>query len=405
MTFTMLPIPSRSSAFRFPLHTALLALGLVSAGCGKKPAAAGGPPMGGTPEVSVLTLEARPVTLTTELTGRVSASQVAEVRPQVSGIILQRHFTEGGTVQAGELLYQIDPAPYQAAHDSAAAALAKAEANLDPVSRRAARFRELMASEAVSQQDLDDAEAALKLTQAEIAAARAALENAKIQLAYTKVSAPIGGRIGRSAVTQGALVTANQAAALAVIQQLDPVYVDLTQSSAERALMRKQWESGGIKAPDAAAAVELTLDDGSRHSETGTLKFSEAMVEPSTGTVTLRTLFPNAREVLLPGMFVRATIQEGTRENAILVPQRAVTRNPAGKAMVYAVSPQDTLELRLIETNRTVGDQWLVTGGLEPGVRVIIEGQQKVQRIPPGTPVKAVPFTAAANGSSPAPQH
>ena len=189
--------------------------------------------MGGTPEVSVITLEARPVPLTTSLSGRVSASQVAEVRPQVGGIILERHFTEGSSVNQGDLLYQIDPAPYQAAHAAAAAALAKAEANLDPVSRRAARYRELMASEAVSQQDLDDAEAALKLTQAEIAAARAALDNARIQLEYTKVSAPISGRIGRSSVTRGALVTANQATALAMIHQLDPVYVDLTQSSAE----------------------------------------------------------------------------------------------------------------------------------------------------------------------------
>jgi len=358
--------------------------------------------MGGTPEVSVIALESRSVPLTTALSGRVSASQVAEVRPQVNGIILKRHFTEGSNVKAEDLLYQIDPAPYQAAHDSAAATLAKAEANLDPVTRRAARFRELMASEAVSQQDLDDAEAALKLTQAEIAGARAALETAKIQLAYTKVCAPISGRIGRSAVTQGALVTANQPTALATIQQLDPVYVDLTQSSAEMSRMQKLRQSGELKLPD-GAAVELTMDDGSRYPERGELKFSEAFVEESTGNVTLRTVFANPRQELLPGMFLNATIQDGVRENSILVPQRAVTRNPAGKAMIYTVTAQDTLEIRIIETQRTVGDQWLVTGGVEPGVRVIIEGIQKVQRIPPGTPVKAVPFGDAAGNHAPKP--
>lgn len=385
----------------WPLPTAFAVLCLTAASCGKKSGPPGGPPFGGTPEVSVLTITSQPVTLTTELVGRVSASQVAEVRPQVNGIVLARHFTEGAVVQAGEVLYQIDPAPYQATHDSAAATLAKAEANLDPVRRRAERFRELMSSEAVSQQDLDDAEAALKLTQAEIAAARAALDHARIQLAYTKVCAPITGRIGRSAVTQGALVTANQATPLAVIQQLDPVFVDLTQSSADRARLRKQWEAGVMKPPGAEAAVQLRLDDGTSYPTPGVLKFSEAMVEQSTGTVTLRTVFPNPAETLLPGMFVRAAIQDGQQEQALLVPQRAVTRTPTGQAMVFAVSAENALQHRPITTQRTVGDQWLVSDGLQPGDRVIVEGLLRVQRIPAGTPVKAVPFQSSPSAAHP----
>lgn len=345
--------------------------------------------MGGTPEVSVITIQTQRVELTTELPGRVAASLVAEVRPQVGGIIQNRLFTEGSDVKAGDALYQIDPATYQAAFDGAKATLAKAEANREPVKLRADRYKELMASEAVSVQDHDDAVAALKLAEAEIESAKAALEAARINLAYTKVTAPISGRIGRSSVTNGALVTASQATALATIQQLDQVYVDVTQSSTEILRLRKALESGQLTNHQRQATVKLTLDDGSQYPQPGSLKFSEAFVDESTGSVTLRTLFPNPKLTLLPGMFVRIVLEEGVKEQGILVPQRGVTRNPAGKAMVMAVGADEKVEPRIIQTDRTVGENWLVNEGLKPGDRVILEGLQKAR---PGTPVKAVPF-------------
>jgi membrane fusion protein (multidrug efflux system) len=300
-------------------------------------------------------------------------------------------FTEGSDVKAGEVLYQIDPSSYQAAHDGAKAALAKAGANLAPLRLKAARYTDLLASEAVSQQDVDDATAAQKLAEAEIELANAALETARINLAYTKVTAPISGRIGRSAVTNGALVTASQAMPLATIQQLDPVYVDVTQSSTEMLRLRKALESGQLSSNDGQAKVLLLLDDGTRYPESGSLKFTEAFVDPSTGSVTLRTLFPNPKLMLLPGMFVRAVLEEGVREQGILVPQRGVTRNPAGKAMVMLAGADEKVEPRVIQVDRTVGDNWLVSEGLNVGDRVIVEGLQKAR---PGTPVSAVPFVA-----------
>lgn len=363
--------------------------------CGKKNAPAG-PPPGGPPEVSVVTVKSQRVVLTTELPGRVAASLTAEVRPQVGGILRDRLFTEGADVKAGELLYQIDPLSYQAAHDGARAALAKAEANLLPLQLKAKRYQELVRSEAVSQQDVDDATAAQKLAEAEIEAAKAAVETARINLAYTQVTAPISGRIGRSAVTIGALVTASQALPLATIQQLDPVFVDVTQSSNEMLRLRKELESGQLDTTGGQAKVQLLLDDGNRYPEPGRLKFSEAFVDASTGSVTLRTLFPNAQLLLLPGMFVRTVLEEGVKEQAILVPQRGVTRNPAGKAMVMVVGADDKVEPRVIQVDRTVGDQWLVTDGLAVGDRVILEGLQKAR---PGTPVKAVPFVTPPAGA------
>lgn len=345
--------------------------------------------MMGTPEVSVITIETQRVALSTELSGRVAASLTAEVRPQVGGIVQNRLFTEGSDVKAGEVLYQIDPASYQAAHDGAKATLAKAEANLVPLKLRADRYKELLASEAVSGQDYDDALAALKLAEAEIESAKAALEAARINLAYTKVTAPISGRIGRSSVTNGALVTASQPTPLATILQLDPVYVDVTQSSTDMLRLRKALESGQTTNNEGQAKVMLTLDDGSAYPQPGTLKFTEAFVDESTGSVTLRTLFPNPKLTLLPGMFVRATLEEGFREQGVLVPQRGVTRNPAGKAMVMTVGADEIVEQRLIQTERTVGENWLVNEGLKPGDRVILEGLQKAR---PGTQVKAVPF-------------
>ena len=367
---------------------------LLLPSCGKK-AGPAGPPMGGTPEVGVITIQTQRVELTTELSGRVAASLTAEVRPQVNGIIQNRLFVEGSNVKAGDVLYQIDPATYQAALDGAKAALAKAEANLVPLKLRADRYKELLASEAVSGQDYDDAVAALKLAEADIEAAKAALDAARINLAYTKVTAPISGRIGRSAVTNGALVTANQTTPLATILQLDPVYVDVTQSSTEMLRLRKALESGQLSSGEKQATVSLTLDDGSAYPQPGTLKFSEAFVDEGTGSVTLRTQFPNPKLTLLPGMFVRAFLQEGVRETGILVPQRGVTRNPAGNAMVMTVGADEKVEPRIVRTDRTVGENWLVNDGLKPGDRVILEGLQKAR---PGTPVKAVPFSEKPSG-------
>ena len=361
---------------------------LLLASCGRKNAP-GGPPPGGPVEVSVVSIQTQRVALTKELSGRVAASLTAEVRPQVGGILQNRLFTEGSDVKAGEVLYQIDPASYQAAHDGASAALAKAEASVAPLRLKADRYQELLASEAVSQQDVDDATAAQKLAEAEIELAKAALETARINLAYTKVTAPISGRIGRSAVTNGALVTASQAMPLATIQQLDPVYVDVTQSSNEMLRLRKALESGRLSMNEGQAKVQLLLDDGTPYPEPGSLKFTEAFVDPGTGSVTLRTLFPNPKLLLLPGMFVHTVLEEGVRDQAILVPQRGVTRNPAGNAMVMAVGAEEKVEPRVIQVERTVGNHWLVNGGLNVGDRVIVEGLQKAR---PGTPVIAVPF-------------
>lgn len=375
---------------RFLSTTGILLAGGLLAGCGKKQDAAGAAMMmGGTPEVAVLTIESKPVKLTTELAGRVAASLTAEVRPQVGGIILERHFTEGSDVKAGEVLYQIDPAGYQAAFDAAKAALEKAEANLVPLQLKAERYTQLKEDDAVSQQDLDDIVASRKLAEAEIAAAKANLETARISLGYTKVTAPISGRIGRSFVTTGALVTAGQATSLALIQSLDPVYVDITQSSAEMLKLRNALRSGDIRRENREPSVSLVLDDGSTYQETGTLKFTEAFVDETTGSVTLRSLFPNPELKLLPGMFVRAILEEGVKQDAVLVPQRGVTRNPAGEPMAMVVNGEDTVEARILTTERTVGGDWLVSAGLKAGDRVILEGLQKAR---PGTPVTTVPF-------------
>jgi membrane fusion protein (multidrug efflux system) len=333
----------------------------------------------------------------TELAGRTSANLIAEVRPQVSGIIQKRLFTEGADVKAGAVLYQIDPAAYQAAYNSAKAALARAEANLNPARLKAERYQELVRINAVSQQDFDDASASFKQAEAEVEAGKAALETARINLAYTKVTAPISGRISRSSVTDGALVTANQAAALATIQELSTIYVDVTQSSAELLRLKQNLASGLLKSSGPAQAqVRLMLEDGTAYPLVGQLKFSEVTVDQSTGSVTLRAVFPNPKQILLPGMFVRAILEEGVNEQAILVPQRGVTRNPAGNAMVMVVGAEEKVEPRMIKVVRTVGDNWLVSEGLKSGDRVILEGLQKAR---PGTPVKAVPFGSKADNA------
>jgi len=365
-----------------------LAVCLSSSGCGKKPATAS--QKSGPPEVGVVVVKPQSVTLTTELPGRTSAHLVAEVRPQVGGIIKKRLFTEGSDVKAGQVLYQIDPATYQASYASAKAAQAKAEANLIPARLKEQRFRDLVKIKAVSQQDYDDANAALKQAEAELASSKATVESARINLAYTRVTAPISGRIGRSSVTDGALVTASQANALATIQQLSSMYVDVTQSSAEMLKLKRHLASGLLKNGGAAQArVRLLLEDGSAYPLPGTLKFSEVTVEQSTGSITLRAIFPNPKQTLLPGMFVRAVLEEGVNEQAILVPQRGVTRKPDGNAAVMVVGAGDTVEQRVVKVERTIGDNWLVSEGLKGGDRVILEGIQKAK---PGTPVRVVPF-------------
>jgi len=349
------------------------------------------------PQVSVITVQPQRVKLTTELPGRATAYLIAEVRPQVSGIIQKRLFAEGSDVKAGEVLYQIDPALYEASFNSARAALARAEANLLPMRLKAERYAELVKINAVSQQESDDAGAALKQAEADVEAGKAAVEAARINLAYTKVTAPISGRIGRSSVTNGALVTALQPAALATIQQLDPIYVDVTQSTADLLRMNKNLQTGLLKSSGSAQArVTLILEDGNHYPLPGTMKFSEVSVDQGTSSVTLRAVFPNPKQTLLPGMFVRAVLEEGYNEHAILVPQRAVTRNQAGNAVVTVVGPEEKAEPRMIKVLRTVGEDWLVSEGLEAGDRIIVEGLQKAR---PGTPVRAVPFESETRDS------
>jgi len=375
---------------------------LVITGC-KQQTAPGGPSSAqSNPEVGVVVMTSEPVTLTMELSGRISPHMVAEVRPQVGGIIQKRLFIEGSDVKAGEILYQIDPATYHAAYLSAKAALTKSEANVLTIRQKAQRYKELIAINAVSRQDYDDAAAALKQAEADIDATKAAVETAQINLAYTRITAPISGRIGRSAVTPGALVTANQATALATIQQLDPVYVDVTQSSTDLLRLKRNLASGELKNTNGnQAKVKLLLEDNTPYPQEGTLKFSEVTVDQDTGSVTLRALFPNPNQMLLPGMFVRALVQEGVREQVMLVPQRGVTRDPAGNAVALVAGEKDVVERRMLKTERAVGDAWLVTDGLKVGERVIVEG---IQRIRPGVTVKVVPFDAkaAAPGSQPA---
>jgi membrane fusion protein (multidrug efflux system) len=336
-------------------------------------------------EVTVLTLKEEPVSLSTELPGRTTAFRVADVRPQVNGVLQKRLFTEGADVQAGQQLYQIDPAPYQAALDTAQATLDHANAALINANLTLDRNKGLLVSHAVSKQDMDTATAVATEAQADIATAKAAIETAQINLTYTKVLSPITGRTGRS-VTEGALVTANQTTALVTIQQLDPIYVDVSQSTAVLLRLERELAQGQIKsAGNNQAEVKLTLEDGSAFDQTGQLQFSEANVDPATGSVILRAVFPNPTHLLLPGMFVRAEIQEGISEKGILIPQQAVTHDAKGNATTLVVTPDNKVELRVIMTTRAIGDKWLVGSGIAAGERVIMEGLQKAV---PGATVK-----------------
>ncbi|HUL20806.1 MAG TPA: efflux RND transporter periplasmic adaptor subunit [Thermodesulfobacteriota bacterium] len=361
-----------------------LIVGFLMSGCGSQQA----PPQPAIPEVAVVTLNPGRVVLTTELPGRISAYFVAEIRPQVNGIVQERLFDEGSDIKAGTVLYQIDPAPYQAAYKNAVAALARSEANLPPIRLKAERFKELIALKAISQQDFDNADAALKQAEADIEYSKAAVESARINLAYTRITAPISGRIGKSNVTTGALATAYQASAFATIQQLDPIYVDVTQSSANLLQLKRNIATGRIKGngPD-QTKVKLLLEDGTPYSWEGILKFSEVTVDPSTGSFILRIVFPNPKHILLPGMYVRAIVQEGKVENAILVPQQGVSRDPKGNPIALVVDGSGKVEQRVITVDRAIDDKWLVNEGLKPGDRLIVEGSQKVR---PGASVKAV---------------
>ena len=345
----------------------------------------GAPGSSGPREVVIIKLEPRREVYTTALAGRIASFQVAEVRPQVGGILQQRLFTEGADVKAGQALYQIDPATYEAALDSAQAALMKAEANVTPARLKAERFRELLAIKAVSKQEYDDAQAAFKQAEADVAVNRAAVKTARINLEYTKVRSPISGRIGKSAFTPGALVTANQAQALTSVRQLDPVYVDITQSSQDLLRLRAQFTNGELRSAAEEAPVRLKLENGAMYPHEGRLQFTDVSVDESTGMVSLRALFPNPEHILLPGMYVRAVIAEGVDENALLVPQRALRRDPKGQASVLLVDGGGKVDVRLVDVGRTVGDSWQVLSGLKPGDRVIVEVGQNVR---PGMSVK-----------------
>jgi membrane fusion protein (multidrug efflux system) len=359
---------------------AVAAFAVLSACSPAKPKPAPPPP-----KVSVVTLKPTPVPITTELPGRVSAFRVADVRPQVNGIILKRLFVEGSEVKEGQQLYQIDPAPYQAAFDSATAAEMSAAA-------LAKRYKLLAAANAVSKQDYDNAIAS-------DLQARAAVETAHINLVYTKVLSPIPGRISRSAVTEGALVTANQATALATVQQLDTVYVDVTQPSSTLLRLQREAQSGQLERNEAGQTpVHLRLEDGSAYGQTGTLQFSEVTVDEGTGSVTLRAVFPNPQRLLLPGMFVRGVIEEGIKRDAILVPQVAVSHDQKGDATALVVGPGNVVQLRVLAADRAIGDKWLVTSGLNAGDRVIVEGLQLAQPGAKAEPQEYRPAEGNAHG-------
>ncbi|AEM53197.1 MULTISPECIES: multidrug efflux RND transporter periplasmic adaptor subunit SmeA [Stenotrophomonas] len=368
----------------------LLALAACSAGRTEAPA---------TPEVGVITASAQPLALQQTLPGRAVPFEVSEVRPQIGGLIRQRLFTEGQQVKAGQLLYQVDPAPYQAAFDTARGQLAQAEATVLSAQPKAERTRTLLGMDAASKQDADDATSALKQAQANVIAARAALQAARINLDYTRVTAPIEGRIGTSSVTAGALVAAGQDAALATIQRLDPVYLDVTQSSTQMLALRKQLDAGLVKAIDGKAQVKVLLEDGSTYAHEGTLEFVGSAVDPGTGNVVLRAVIPNPDGLLLPGMYLKAVLPMATDARALLVPQKAVVRNERGEPLLRLLDAKDRVVERRVSTGQVVGNQWQITQGLKAGERVIVSNGSAVSL---GQQVKAVAATTAQLAAMPA---
>lgn len=358
------------------------------------------------PTVGVMTTKLQVQSITTELPGRTVARMIAQIRPQVGGIIQKRAFTEGSNVKAGDLLYQIDPAPFRAAYESAAANVKKSEANLLSLKSKAERYAELVKINAVSKQENDDINAMYKLGEADLSLTKAALQAARINLNFTRINAPISGRTDVSTVTPGALVTANQEQILTTVQQLDPVYVDITQSSSEVLRLKREFVNGNLaKVSKDEARITVILEDGTTYNHEGLLKFSGITVNPTSGAITLRAVLPNPEQTLLPGMYVRARIQQAKDEKAILVPQQSVSRNPQGEAIVWIVNKQGIVESRTLLADQSVGNNWLVKKGLVEGERVIVDGAQKVKI---GDQVKAVevasskstnPVTQESSGS------
>jgi len=373
--------------FKWNVVLAALLVVFLLTGCDREQQAQSSRPV---PEVATVTVKPQKVVLTTELPGRTSAFRVAEIRPQVSGLIQKRLFMEGSDVKAGQALYQIDPAPFQAALNNARAALCRSEANLPSIRSRAERYKELLVDKAVSRQDYDDAAAALTHVEADIQYWKATVETASINLGYTKVTAPISGRIGKSNITEGAIVTAYQPVPMATIQQLDPIYVDVPQATTELLRLKHRLQDGDLNhGGNNHNKVRLILEDGATYPLEGTLQFSDVTVDPTTGSVILRIVFPNPEDVLLPGMFVRAVIKEGVNEHGILIPQQGVSRAHEGKPSSLIVDTAGKVVQRMLTLDRAIGDKWLVSAGIAPGDRLIVEGMQRVR---PGATVKAVLF-------------
>jgi membrane fusion protein (multidrug efflux system) len=367
------------------ISSAAIVAALLLSACGKQ-----APPPRPAPQVGVITVQMQPVTLTTELPGRTSPFESSEVRPQVDGIITKRLFQEGETVHAGQVLYQIDPAPYAAAAANARAALTRAQANIASTSALAQRYGDLVKINAIARQDYENAVAAANQAKADVAAQKAALQSAEISLRRTAIKAPISGRIGASTFTVGALVTAAQAQPLTTIQRLDPIYVDINQSSVDLLKLRKQLLAGQVSRGGAATRVGLTLEDGSDYGREGKFQFSDVTVAQDTGTVTIRAIFPNPQGLLLPGMYVRAHLIEGTQAQGILAPQQAISRDEKGNPQAYVVGAGDKLEIRPLTVSRAIGNAWLVTSGLKPGDRLVMDGTMMLQ---PGMPVQPVAWT------------
>lgn len=376
------------------LFAGLLCVTVVLAACGNKNTAT---PQTPPQQVTVVTLKAQPVALTRELPGRTSAFLVAEVRPQVSGIIKRRLFTEGGQVKAGDVLYELDDAVYRAAYNSAQANLSKAQATLEAARLNAARSTELVKIDAISTQDNENAQATFHQAEADVAANQAALQSANVNLDYASITAPISGRIGKSSVTAGALVTANQTTALSTIQQLDPIYVDVTQSSSEWLQLKREIDAGRVQSGGSGARAKIILEDGSSYTNEGKLQFADVTVDEATGSFLLRALVPNPNNTLMPGMYVKAVVSEGTLSQGILAPQQGVTRTPRGDASALVVDQDSKVALRNIKVSRTVDNEWLVDEGLAAGDRVIVEGVQKVQ---PGMPVQATERSDTASAAA-----
>ncbi|MGH8206837.1 MAG: efflux RND transporter periplasmic adaptor subunit [Steroidobacteraceae bacterium] len=368
---------------------------LLSAACSGGPS--GRAPSGGfRPQVTVVTLKSQPVTLTRELPGRTSAYRVADVRPQVSGIVKRRQFTEGGFVHAGQPLYEIDDSLYKAQYDNANAALQKAQATAVAARLAEQRSAALIKIDAVSAQDNENAIAAARQADADVAAARAALDSAGVNLAYAHITAPISGRIGRSSVTEGALVTADQSTALATIQQLDPIYIDVNQSSADYLQLKQETDSGRIKSQGAGTPATVILENGTTYAHPGKLQFADVSVDPTTGNFLMRVLVPNPNKLLMPGMYVRAVIDEGVLSHGVLAPQQGITHDPKGDATALIVDANGKVEQRTVDVTRAIGNEWLIDRGLSAGDRLIVSGLQNVQ---PGMTVRAQEATVGADGA------